>query len=194
MNLALPTNFSVSHTMSEPSIRLNVIVYLGQLLTASNHLVRLQSSWCGVSTNCKSVKFLVITWFQNWTWILNHSKGLLRINTCWNNCSTLLWNASEWKNTFYIFMISKRQIGLPTMSANQYLGTNLKLSFSTFFKSEFHKMDSTFLSGFQTLRCDFISFQIQPLFEVPFENLSFRPTRLDPIHRHLNQSACYRSH
>ena len=65
---------------------------------------------------------------------------------------------------------------------------------STFFKSEFHKMDSTFLSGFQTLRCDFISFQIQPLFEVPFENLSFRPTRLDPIHRHLNQSACYRSH
>ena len=128
VNLALSTNFSGFHTMSEPSIRLNVIVYLAQLLTASNHQARLQSSWCGVSTYCKSVKFLVITWFQNWTWILNHSKGLLRINTCWNNCSTLLWNASEWKNTFYIFMISKRQIGLPTMSANQYLGTNLKLS------------------------------------------------------------------
>ena len=145
-----------------------------------------------MSTYCKSVKFLVITRFQNWTWILNHSKGLLRINTCWNNCSTLLWNASEWKNTFYIFMISKRQIGQPSQPISTLVPIwNFHLDI---FRSECHKMDSTFLSGFQSMRCDFISFQIQPLFEVPFENLSFRPTRLDPIHRHLNQSASYRSH
>ena len=65
---------------------------------------------------------------------------------------------------------------------------------STFLDQNVIKWIPLILSGFQTMRCDFISFQIQPLFEVPFENLSFRPTRLDPIHRHLNQSACYRSH
>ena len=138
----------------------------------------------------------MITWFENWTWILKHSKGLLRINTCYNNCSTLLWNASEWKK--YILHIHDIEMAdrfaKTAILANQCLGTNLKSSSRHFSNQNIIVRIPLLLSGFQTLRCYFISFQIQPLFEGPFETLSFRPTRLDPIHRHLNQSACYRSH